>query len=119
MGTTAAIVVGAVISAATAVYSADTSRRQANQAQDAAKARADEAERQAEELAKLQATRDKTVVEESEAIGRLDLGEEDSIKARRAKGKAAFIINKQDAAGGARAQIGTSTPGSSTGGLQL
>lgn len=116
-GAIAAIIIGA----ASAWYSADQSRRQAHEAEDAAKERAQQAAEQAERLAKIQATKDKTVAEASEALGKLDLGEQEAKRKKRARGKALFKIAREEsqAADTGRLQIGATTPSTRQQGVQL
>jgi hypothetical protein len=122
MGVGVALVAAAIIGGATAAYSADQQRKAANQQADAAKEAAAQAAADAEELAKIQATRDKTTADISKDVGRLDLGEAEAERKRRARGKAALIIERKDnqtADPNSRVQIGATTPSAKSGGVQL
>jgi hypothetical protein len=115
-------IVGALLIAGTTVYSVNAQRKAANKQADAAREAAAAAAAQAEELAKLQALRDKTSSDESSAIGRLELGEDEAQRKKRSKGKAAFIIEEQkqkQSSTASRVQIGENTPDASSGGVQL
>lgn len=118
------VIAGVAIAAAIggSVYASDQSRRQQNQAIDAAKERQRELLK-AEEEARRRAEAQRKTAEQEVEIGKLDIGEEDeaAMKRSRARGKTQFIIEQeaQNQPQEERLQIGTTTPERGTTGVQV